>query len=473
MVDLLIRGGTVVTPAGVGQWDIAVQGETIAAVAVPGLLPEEGARVIDARGMVVAPGGIEPHAHIAWSIPALPDGRSSGSTAVSAAAIFGGTTTIVDFAPQAPEGDLLQAIEARRRLWEGKSYADYSYHCLPSSALSPRDIDQVGEIVAAGFPSFKAFTTTVRPPTGPHSFMVDFGRLTALMAQVAAHGGMMVVHAEDDEMVQHNYRRAQEQGRWEWYNMHLIHTNLSEDVSFRRVIRLAERQGAALYLVHVSAKEGVDAIAEARRRTLPVYAETLHNYVSFTSDNYRETDGMRYHTYPSLKSEEDRLRLWDGLLHGDLSAIATDHVSTPYAAKVTGKTVADTTGGHNGIETRVGIMYSEGVVKRGMSLERFADLTATNPAKLLGFYPRKGVIAAGSDADLVIIDPSLKKRLALSDLHLEDYSIWEGWPVEGWPVTTVLRGKVVVEGGRLLAEPGYGKLISRRVDASVLSHAVC
>ncbi|MFQ5878645.1 MAG: amidohydrolase family protein [Dehalococcoidia bacterium] len=473
MLDLLIRGGTVVTPGGAGQWEVGVQGERIVAVAAPGVLPQEAERIIDATGKVVIPGGIEPHAHIALPIPAAPDMTSSGPTEVSAAALFGGTTTIVDFAYQSPQGDLLQAIEARNRLWEGKSYADYSYHCLPTSALSARDMEQVGEIVAAGFPSFKIFTTSVRPPTGPHTNMVDFGRLATLMERVTAHGGIMVIHAEDDDMVQYNYRMAPELGRQEWHNMHLIHTNLSEDMSFRRVIRLAERQGAGLYMVHVSAKEGVDAITEARRRGLPVYGETLHSYATFTFENYRQPDGMKYHTYPSLKGQEDTQRLWDGLLHGDLSTIATDHVSTSYAVKVMGKTVVDTTGGHNGIETRVGIMYTEGVVKRAMSLERFVALTATNPAKLLGFYPRKGVIAPGSDADVVIIDPSVRKRLSMTDLHLEDYSIWEGWPVEGWPVLTVLRGRVVVEDGKMLGQAGYGKLVRRQVDASVLARPLC
>jgi len=289
-----------------------------------------------------------------------------------------------------------------------------------------------------------------------------------VMEEVAKAEGILMVHSEDDEMVQWNYLLAEEEGHYDWPHMADIHTNISEDVSFRRVLRLAEHKQTALYMAHVSAKEGVEAVREARRRGQPVYAETLHNYLCFTADNYREPDGMKYHTYPSLKSESDRLWLWQGLETGALSAVSTDHISTPFEQKVRGKTVADVTGGHNGVETRMGIVYTEGVHRRGISLERFVEITSANPARILGLYPRKGAIAPGSDADIAIIDPSVRKRLAMNDLHLVDYSIWEGWPVEGWPVMTVLRGKVVMEGGRLLGEPGDGALVSRKVDRGLL-----
>ena len=293
------------------------------------------------------------------------------------------------------------------------------------------------------------------------------------MERITAKGGMLLVHSEDDEMVHYNYSMASEKGLWDWWNMHLIHTNISEDVSFRRVIRLAETSGAAIYFVHVSAKEGVAAVAEARGRGQPVYGETLHNYACFTAENYREPNGMKYHTYPSLKSEEDRQSLWAGLIDGRLSTVATDVVSTTWEDKIKYKTVADVTGGHNGVETRVGIAYNECVVKRGSSLERFVDITSANAAKIFGLYPRKGAISPGSDADITIIDTSIRKKLSLDDLHLEDYSIWEGWDIEGWPTTTVLRGKVMVEDGNLIGSPSDGKLLARKISSEVTAHPVC
>ncbi len=470
MLDLVIKGGQVVTPSGVGNWEVAVQGEKIVAISEPGTIESEATKVIDASGKIVVPGGVEPHAHIGG--PRQPE--RSGAEAVSRAAIYGGTTTVLDFANQVPGHDLHHAMGEAAERWKGNAFADYSYHPIFTQGAGIDAIGQIPELIEAGFPSFKIFTTTVRPPVGdmPNN-KTDFGRLAAIMEQIAANGGMLLVHSEDDEMVNYNYSLAEERGQLDWWNMHLIHTSISEDVSFKRAIRLAERKGAAIYLVHVSAKEGVDAIGEARSRGLPVYGETLHNYASFTAENYREDNGMKYHTYPSLKSEGDRQALWDGLLDGRLSTVATDLVSTTWEVKIKYKTVADVTGGHNGIETRVGIAYSDGVVKQGMSLERFVDITSANSAKIFGLYPRKGALAAGSDADITIIDPSINKRLSMDDLHLEDYSIWDGWQIQGWPVTTVLRGKIMVEDSKLLGSAGYGQLIPRKVASEVTSKPIC
>jgi len=211
------------------------------------------------------------------------------------------------------------------------------------------------------------------------------------------------------------------------------------------LIRLAERTGCAIYLMHVSAKDGVDAIAEARRKGFAVYGETLHHYATFTSDVYKTPEGPLYHTYPSLKGADDGEALWRGLLSGDLAAIATDVLFCPQEIKLAGHTIEDTVGGNAATEERVGITYTEGVVKRGMSLERFVDVTSANAAKICGMYPRKGAIAPGSDADLALIDPTINRPLRLEDLHAADHSVWAGWPIRGWPVTTILRGKIVYE----------------------------
>ena len=278
-----------------------------------------------------------------------------------------------------------------------------------------------------------------------------------------------MVHAEDDDIVQYMYRKVMDEGRGEWWNMHLVHTNLSEDLSFRRVLRAAEITNCPTYLVHVSAAEGVTALKEWRSRGAPVYGETLHNYATFTAENYREPDGMKYHTYPSLKSEADRDALWVGLLDGTLSTMATDEYCTNWALKIQGRTVLDVTGGHNGAETRMGVTYTEGVVKRGMPLERFVQVTSSNAARIMGLYPRKGVIAPGSDADIALIDPSFNKRLTMADLHISDYSIWEGYEAKGWPVVTVMRGKVVVENGEFHGELSDGHWIKRKVSGDVVS----
>jgi len=273
--------------------------------------------------------------------------------------------------------------------------------------------------------------------------------------------------------VQFMYERFREEGRMDGANLPLVHNKVSEMLSFRRAINLASVMDAAIYFVHTSAREGVEAVAEARGHGLPIYAETLHHYTCFTADDYRSPRGFCYHTYPSLKYPEDQAALWDGLLNDAVSTTATDEYPTTLALKLRGKTIEDVTGGNLGAEARMGIVYTEGVVKRKMSLERFVQVTSSNAAKILGLYPRKGALAPGSDADVVLIDPSINRKLVKDDFHVSDYSPWEGWDVRGWPVTTVLRGKVIVENGRLSGDTRDGQLIPRKIDGAVLRRPAC
>jgi|AP45_3_1055517.scaffolds.fasta_scaffold12922_2 dihydropyrimidinase len=478
MLDTIIKGGQVVTPGGVGNWDVAVQGEKIVAVALPGVLPEEGVKIIDASGRIVVPGGIEPHAHAAANVQPgaqrmVEDTPNAGPIDHSLGAIWGGTTTVIDFAPVPNEGDLAAGIHDFIAPWIGNAYTDYSTHCIYRNSNTPDAISRYKELLDAGFPSIKIFTTDIRPSDGVTRSLtpigkIDAGRLQDVMSQIARHGGVLAVHGEDDELVMYNYLLAQQRGLWDWHNVHMIHSKTVEDLAFRSVLRLAEQTEVGLYFVHVTAKEGLDAISEARSRGMPVYGEVLTLALSFNCEQYKEPDGMKYHTYPSLKYEDDRQELWKGLLRQDLTFTATDSSFTTYLDKIAGRNVMDVRGGNIGIEIRMGLNYTEGVVKRGMSLEHFAATTSTNAAKLLGMYPQKGAISVGSDADIAIIDPSVKKALSMSDLHLRDYSPWEGWEVEGWPTTVMLRGNMMVDNGQLVGSPDVGKLIHRKITPSVL-----
>ena len=464
MHDLLICNGTVVTPAGVGKFDVFIDEGKITSLSSTTGNKAEASKTIDASGRVVIPGGIEPHAHIGG--PRQPE--RSGALPVSKAALYGGTTTVIDFATQIPGHDLFHAVKEAEDRWEGNAFTNYAYHPIITHGADLDSIRQIPELVKNGIASFKIFTTSIRPPSPQmQNNHIDFGRLGEIMSQIEESGGILLVHSEDDEMVHYNYDRLKTTDEWDWWNMHRIHTNQSEDLSFRRVTRLAERTNCPIYFVHVSAKEGVNEIKRCRSLGLPIYGETLHNYICFTSDNYREDNGMKFHTYPSLKGGSDVDSLWAGLLDGTISTLATDLVSTTWEEKIKYKTVADVTGGHNGIETRVGIAYTEGVVNRNMSLERFVDITSTNAARLLGMYPQKGVLAPGSDADITIIDPQIDKMLSMDDLHLENYSIWEGWHIKGWPTTTVLGGETVVENGILMTDKPSGKFVERCISSEV------
>jgi dihydropyrimidinase len=478
MLDLLIRGGLVVTPEDVGERDVGVQGGRIAAVAWPGTLPAEAGRVIDARGKIVLPGGIEPHAHIAIPVPERWAGRPEVMTqppeAVSRAAAFGGVTTVIDFAgdlnpspgANSPPESIMRVVEERRKVFHGHAYTDFAFHYILAGQVAPEVIGQIGEAVQEGIASFKIFTTFP-------GLRVPYGHLWAVFAEVAKHGGVMAVHAEDDDIVTYMEEKLTREGRDQGYHLHLVHNNLSEDLAFRKIIRLARHTEAGIYFVHTTAKEGVRAIAEARDQRLPVYGEALHNYLQFTCEDYKKPDGTAIHTYPAIKFADDRDALQAGLINGDLCTTATDEYTTYKDVKLSGDTIHTVCGGHNGIETRLPVAFTKFVSQRGMSLQRFAAITSTNAAKILGLYPQKGAIAPGSDADLVLIDPNLRKTLTLDDLHADsDYSIWEGFACQGYPVMTILRGKVIVEDGRLLGSSADGRWLRRNVSADVRARPV-
>jgi dihydropyrimidinase len=446
---------------------VAISGGKIHTVAAPGALKDaDAARVIDARGKIVIPGGIDPHIHCKFGQPgghvsALPD-------QVSRAALFGGTTTLLDFALWGRGETLAQAIEKRDLdCWRGQCYCDYGFHVLLTGKLPLAIVDEIPEVIQAGFPSVKIFTTEVRPERS--NWRVDFGDIWEVLQKLGAHNGLACIHAEDNDLVMHMYEKLIREGRVGFENMPEVHSSLSEDISYRRVIRLAENvERAALYMMHTSARSGIEAIAESRARGYPIYGETLHQYVMFSSDDYKRPNGQMYHTYPSLKTKDDHKAMWEGMDTGSINTIATDGLCTPFAVKVSGKRIDDTVGGNVGVEPRIAVMYTEMVVNRNYPLGLFVDVIAANAAKIFGMYPRKGVIAPGSDADLVVLDPAQARTLSKDDLHESDYTPWEGYPVAAMPVTTILRGKVVVDGGRFLGGLTDGQLLKRKIGDAIL-----
>ena len=475
MLDLMLRGGQVVTPRRAAEMDVAIQGEKIVAVSEPGTLGAEAARIIDASGKLVVPGGIEPHAHIATPVPQLWTGRPGVETqspeAASRAAAFGGTTTLIDFARPLGGATPLEAVDQRVRRFAGHSYIDFSFHCVFNGESTPEHIAQIEELIASGVPSMKMWTIT--RPGDPPNPATDDGRLWAVMDQVARHNGIVAVHGEDEAIVDFMTEKLKSEGRDQAHNIHLAHNKLSEDVTFQKTVRIAQHTGAAVYFVHVTAREGIEAIEKGRAGGLPIYGEVLHHFLCFTSEEYQRPEGNLYHTNPGLKFIEDQEALWKGFAGGSISTVATDEYTTHREHKLFGKTIETVLGGHNGIETRLIIAYSEGVAKGRVSLQRFVELTSSNAARIMGLYPKKGAIAPGSDADLVLIDPNIRKTIALSDLHADsDYSIWEGREVVGWPVTTILRGSVIVEDGKLLGSPA-GRFVERKIGSDMLSRPAC
>jgi dihydropyrimidinase len=470
MNEIVLRGDRVVTPAGVQGCDLAIEAGRIVAVSAAGSLPvPDGARLIDATGKIVMPGGIDPHVHCKWFLP-NPDG-TAGLTdppdIVSRAAVHGGTTTIIDFTRCSQGASVQDAIERREEDWKGHSACDYAQHLMVEGALPVSLFGELAEAIQAGFPTVKIFTTDITPSRKGR--MVDFGDIWEVFQVLAAQGGLGVIHSEDNDIVIHMYGKLIREGRTGFANMAEVHNTLSEDISFRRVIRLAEKvPGTALYMMHTSAASGVAAIREARARGVAVYGESLHQYMLYTSEDYRRPNGQIYHTYPSLKAAEDQAALWAGTLDGSINCVATDEICCTLKQKIQGVRIDDTTGGNAGVEPRVALMYTEMVGRRGYSLPRFVDLVATNAAKIMGLYPRKGVLAAGSDADICVLDPADRRVIRATELHEADYTPWEGRQMEAWPCLTLLRGKVVVEDGRFLGSLDDGRWQRRTVAEEII-----
>jgi dihydropyrimidinase len=470
MLDIVIAGGLAVLPTGPEAADIGVAGGRIAAIGAPGTLAALGAgRTVDASGQIVIPGGIDPHVHCRWPMPTpgqTQPNLTDGPDRVSQAALFGGTTTLLDFALVDGDNNVQQAIERRQREWAGDCYCDYGFHVMVQGKLDPTIPDQLAEAVQGGHATVKMFTTDITPSRKGR--MVQFGDIWEVLKALAKAGGLAAIHAEDNDIVMHMYEKLTREGRTGFENLAEVHNTLSEDLAFNRVIRLASNiEGSSLYMLHTSAATGVRAIAAARAHGVPIYGETLHQYLLYNSEDYKRPNGQIYHTYPSLKFAEDQAALWAGTDYGAIQCVATDEICCPLKYKLQGSRIDDTTGGNAGVEPRVSLIYTETVEKRGRSLENFVGLISANAAKIMGLYPKKGALAVGSDADIVLLDTSRRHTVRAAEMHEADYSPWEGRDLACWPSMTLLRGKIVVEGGTLKGDPKDGQFLARKVAADI------
>jgi dihydropyrimidinase len=458
MLDVLIQGGTVVSPQTSERFDVGVKDGRIVAFAAENALDMAAARVVDARGKYVIPGGIDAHVH--FNVALSPVMRAQSATYGGRAAAFGGTTTFIDFALQQGAKSLVRAIQDKQaEIDNDKPDVDYALHAMVTGKTTLDVLDEIPEAISGGVSSFKMFTT-FSGDSASGSMFTDDGRIWGVMQQTAKHGAMAMVHCEDDCIIDHCVHKLYREGRQAAKNIRQARPNLCEEAAVSRMLLLARRSDSPLYIVHVSSSEGVEAIAEAQGKRLPVYGESLHNYLAFCDEDYAKPNGMIYHNYPALKSPKDRAALWEALRSGVLDVTSSDDFTIPFASKISGQQVDNALGGHNGIETRMAYLFSEGVRTGKLSINRFVDVSSTAVAKLFGLYPRKGAIAIGSDADIVLIDPELTTKVTLAGLHSNcDYSIWDGWEFTGVPVMTMLRGNILVENGEWTGPRGIGAFV--------------
>ena len=456
MFDVLITGGTVVNAWGRVTADVGVVDGKIVALATPGRLSDDARVTTDATGMYVFPGGIDAHVH--FDIRLTEAMAAQSSTRGSRAAAYGGTTTFIDFSLQHGDESLVGSVEQKlAELKSRKPVTDYALHAMVTGRVPLRVLDEVPDVVSGGVTSFKMFTTFAGNSASGDLFSDD-GRIWGVMQSAAAAGGLVMVHCEDDCIISLQTERLYAAGQQHGHHIHRARPVLAEEAAIRRMILLAERTGCPLYVVHISSADGALAIADARARRVSVFGEVLHNYLVFTNADYARDDGLLYHNYPPLKEQTDQDALWRGLANGSLDTVASDDFTVPRAAKLAGQVVDNVTGGHNGIETRLNVLYSEGVAAGRLSLERFVELTSAGPARLFGLHPRKGAVEIGSDADLVVFDPRPEWTVRLEDLHSDcDYSVWDGHTLQGRVHSTFLRGMPLVIDGEWVGDGVVGE----------------
>jgi dihydropyrimidinase len=454
--DLVIRGGTVVTAADAVACDVGIKDGVVAAL---GKNLDPGERDIDARGRLVLPGGIDSHCHI--------EQRSSAgvvcaddfySATVSAA--FGGTTTVIPFAAQHRGQSLRQVVEEYHHAAHPKAVIDYAFHLIISDPTEQVMGQELPALIRDGYTSFKVYMTY-------DLLRLDDRQMLDILAVARREGALVMVHAENHEMIKWLTGRLLERGLGGPRYHAVSHARLAEGEATNRAVALSQLLDVPILLVHVSAAEAIDVIRNAQTKGLKIYGETCPQYLFLTADDIAKPgiEGAKFCCSPPPRDEAAQKAVWTGLRNGTFQVFSSDHA--PYRFDASGKlpkgertTFPEIANGVPGIELRLPLLFSEGVGQGRLDLNAFVALTATNHAKLYGLYPRKGTIAVGSDADIAIWDAEREVEVSAGMLHDNvGYTPYEGRRLRGWPVTVLSRGRLVVEDGHLNARRGSGAFL--------------
>ncbi len=453
----LIKNGTVATASDLYKADVLIEGEKVALIGQD-LASRAGAvdRTVDATGKLVMPGGIDPHTHL--DMPFGGTYSSDDFETGTRAAAFGGTTCVIDFAIQPSGGSLRAGLDDWHKKAEGKACTDYGFHMIVRE-LGPETLAEMDALVKDGVPSFKVFTAY------PGVFLVDDGLIFKALQRSRDNGGLIAVHCENgpviDILVQQAIARGDTSPRWHA----LTRPPRLEGEATGRVIALAEVAGAPIYIVHVSAAEALAEIRRAKERGVGVTGETCPQYLCLSTENYEEPgfDGAKYVMSPPLREKGNEQALWAGLKLGDLSTVATDHCPFTLKEKELGKgNFAKIPNGAPGLEMRMSLVWDGGVKAGRFDVNRFVEVTSTAAAKTFGLYPKKGTVAPGSDADLVVFDPDKEIRWSAKSHHMRvDYNPYEGRVTRGAPTHVFSRGQLVVENDKWLGKTGAGRFQKR------------
>ncbi len=460
--DTIIANGTIATAADTYNADIGIADGKVSAIA-SSLPREQGKKIIDAKHKYVIPGGIDVHTHL--DMPFGGTVSSDDFDTGTRAALFGGTTTLIDFAIQGKGQTLRTAFDTWMKKAASKAHCDYGFHCIITDLPDAR-LEEMGAMVREGVPTFKLFMAY------PGVLMLDDGSIFKALRATANNGGMVCMHAENGSAIDVIVQQALAEGKTAPKYHALTRPTTAEAEAVSRAIALSEMAGAPLYIVHLSCNDALEKVREARDRGLSVYAETCPQYLYLSIENFDVPgfEGAKYVFTPPLREKWNLDKLWQGLKHDHLQVVSTDHCPFCYKEqKELGK--GDFTkipNGGPGIEHRMSLVYSGGVASGRFNVNRFVEIVSTTPAKLFGLYPRKGAIAVGSDADLVVFDPKRKHTISAKTHHMRvDYSMFEGITVTGMPDVVMSRGRVVVEGENFHGKAGSGNFLKRAAYSGV------
>ena len=452
MYDLIFKEGTVVTPAETFKADVAVKGQKIVAIGTN--LPQNGAKIIDAKGKYILPGAIDVHTHLAMPFGGTvsADGYLSGTRA----AACGGVTTVFDYAIQRKGQGIVETVEARRKLADPEACVDYAFHCAITDLNDSKLLDEFDAAADYGVTSVKCFMVYKK-----EGMMVDDGSLVRIMEKAKETGIMTNVHAENPDVIDIRIAQFLAEGKKSaWYH-YMSRPEFVEAEADQRAIHWAKTFNAPLYIVHLGNKGGVEAVTQARDEGYEVYAETCPQYLHFTSDVYKREDGRNFVCSPPMKGQESQDALWAALIRGDIDTVATDHCPFQSTEKDWGKDdFTKIPNGCAGIENLYPFML-DAANKGKITFNKAVEVCSANPAKLFG-CPDKGTLRVGADADIVVYDPNKDFTISVKNMHSDyDHTIWEGVKLHGYPVQTYSRGKLVYDDGKFVGEPGWGNFVRR------------
>jgi dihydropyrimidinase len=460
-MSILITNGRIITAGEDYIADLFIEGEIIAMIG--NNLPMKADTVIDASGKLVMPGGIDPHVHLA--LPSMGTFSSDDYASGTTAALFGGTTTVIDFANQKKGKSLTQALEEWKGRSTGQTVCDYSFH-MSVTDFNDSSKKEISEMINnEGITSFKTFMAY------KGSLMIDDRQMIGIMQEVKKQGGMITVHATNGDMIDSLIAKHRSEGKLAPLYHYLSQPEITEEEASGRFCDMAYNTGVPAYIVHMTCEGALNQIRRAAHRNQMVYGETCIQYLLLDASLYEQNfEGAKWVMSPPIRKAKDRNALWGAINQGTVQVVATDHCPFTWGQKLAGKDdFSKIPNGIPGIEHRMELLFTEGVNRRKISLNKFVEVTSTNAAKIFGMFPKKGSIAAGSDADVVIFDPDEEHILSSATHHMNvDYSVYEGWKVKGKTKTVVLRGKVAVDNNKLKVKPGYGKFIKRSKSTGII-----